>query len=220
MEYVAYYRVSTAKQGASGLGLDAQQAAVASYNIVSCYTEVESGKCNTRPQLEAALEDARKRNATLLVAKLDRLSRNVAFISKLMESGVAFVAADNPTANKLLLHIMAAFAEHERDAISQRTRDALAQAKLRGTKLGNPNPQASLSKGKATQQAKAKAYTDNVMAVVRELQGNGIASLYGIANALNARGITTRRGNTWTRCGVSKLLVAGTSLPQQQPSHC
>ncbi len=139
--FVAYYRVSTDKQGQSGLGLDAQRHAVASYlsgraDIVAEFTEVESGKKHDRPQLAAALAECRWRRAKLVIAKLDRLARNVYFISGLMESGVEFVAGDMPEANRLTLHILAAVAEHEREMISKRTKEALAVAKTRGTRLG------------------------------------------------------------------------------------
>lgn len=143
MKAIAYYRVSTTKQGVSGLGLEAQQSAVeqyakGKYNIINSYVEIESGKRNNRPKLLEALEECKRSNATLIIAKLDRLGRNVVFIASLMESKIDFVCVDNPHANKLMLHIMAAFAEHEREIISQRTKDALKAAKKRGTKLGNP----------------------------------------------------------------------------------
>src|SRR5260370_29481903 len=142
-DFIAYYRVSTDRQGASGLGLDAQRQAVAGFigtgQLVAEFTEIESGRRHTnRPQLLAALAECRKRRATLVIAKLDRLARNVAFISALMESGADFVCCDNPNASPLLLHMLAAFAEHERQQISERTKAALAAAKARGTKLGNP----------------------------------------------------------------------------------
>src|SRR5262245_37959784 len=141
---IAYYRVSTDKQGTSGLGLDAQRQAVGSFvagggEIVAEYTEIESTR-NKRPELHAALEACRKHKATLLIARLDRLARNVAFISHLMESRVDFVAVDMPEANRLAIHILAAVAEHEREMISKRTQAALRAAKARGTVLGNPNP--------------------------------------------------------------------------------
>jgi DNA invertase Pin-like site-specific DNA recombinase len=142
--FVAYYRVSTDKQGRSGLGLEAQREAVRSFlnggnwSLADAVTEVESGKRNDRPELDRALGLCRLYGATLVVAKLDRLARNVAFISKLMESGVDFVAVDFPQANRLTVHILAAVAEHEAAMISQRTRAALAAAKARGVKLGNP----------------------------------------------------------------------------------
>ncbi len=141
---VTYLRVSTDRQGQSGLGLDAQRAAVAAYvagrPVLGEFVEVESGRKDDRPQLAAALALCRQRRAVLVIAKLDRLARSVAFISNLMASGVEFVAADMPQANRLTVHILAAVAEHEREMISQRTKAALAAAKARGTRLGNPRP--------------------------------------------------------------------------------
>ena len=141
---VANYRVSTERQGQSGLGLDAQRSAVAAYaagrDLLGEFVEVESGRKDNRPQLAAALALCRQKRAVLVIAKLDRLARSVAFISNLMESGVEFVAVDMPQANRLTLHILAAVAEHEREMISQRTRSALAAAKVRGIRLGNPRP--------------------------------------------------------------------------------
>jgi DNA invertase Pin-like site-specific DNA recombinase len=141
-KFVSYVRVSTAEQGQSGLGLEAQSQAVNDYvSHVSCdliaqFVEVESGSRNDRPQLKAAIDLCKKQKATLIIAKLDRLARNVAFISTLMESGISFLAADNPHANKLMIHMLAAFAEHERDQIRARTKAALAAAKARGVVLG------------------------------------------------------------------------------------
>ncbi len=152
MKAVPYYRVSTSGQARSGLGFDAQRAAVAQYcsgrdcNIVGEFTEVESGKLNTRPELAKALHLAKVTGATLVVAKLDRLSRNVAFLAALQDSGARFIAADMPEANELTVHIMAAVAQAERKAISRRTKEALAAAKVRGAKLGNPNGAAALIK--------------------------------------------------------------------------
>ena len=139
-KFVAYFRVSTDRQGQSGLGLEAQRSAVSAYlnggswTMIAEFTEVESGKHGDRPQLAAALAACKKHKAKLVIAKLDRLSRNLAFIATLMDSGVEFVAVDNPHANKLTLHILAAVAQHEREMISQRTRDALQAAKTRGTR--------------------------------------------------------------------------------------
>jgi len=143
MKAIAYYRVSTTKQGVSGLGLEAQQSSVeqyaqGKYQIVNSYIEVESGKKNNRPKLLLALEECKKKGYTLIIAKLDRLGRNVAFIANLMEAKVEFIAVDNPHANRLMLHLLAAFAEHEREMISKRTKEALKAAKMRGVKLGNP----------------------------------------------------------------------------------
>src|SRR3954454_18915621 len=161
-KFVAYYRVSTQKQGASGLGLDAQRKAVADYldggrwSLVAEFTEVESGKRNDRPELAKALATCRRTGATLIIAKLDRLARNVAFVSNLMEAGVEFVAVDFPTANRLTIHILAAVAEHEREMISARTKDALVAAKARGTRLGNPNGLTAEARTQGTAVAVAK----------------------------------------------------------------
>ena len=144
--FVAYYRVSTEKQGRSGLGLEAQQEAVrthlngGNWHLAAEVVEIESGKRNDRPKLAEALRLCRLHGATLIIAKLDRLARNVAFISNLMESGVEFTAVDFPQANRLTVHILAAVAEHEREMISKRTKDALAAAKARGVKLGGVRP--------------------------------------------------------------------------------
>jgi DNA invertase Pin-like site-specific DNA recombinase len=158
--FVAYYRVSTERQGRSGFGLEAQQAAVASFinsgtELVAAFTEIESGKRNERPALAQALEACRRHRAKPVIAKLDRLSRNLAFIAMLMESGVEFVAVDNPHANKLTVHILAAVAQHEREMISQRTKDALAAAKRRGVCLGNPTLAKAAKHGTAATKAAA-----------------------------------------------------------------
>jgi DNA invertase Pin-like site-specific DNA recombinase len=143
-KFVAYYRVSTDRQRKSGLGLEAQRKAVHDYlnggtwSLVGDFTEIESGKRNKRPELEKALAVCKRQKAKLVIAKLDRLSRNLAFIATLMDSGVEFVAVDNPHANKLTVHILAAVAQHEREMIAQRTKDALQAAKARGVVLGNP----------------------------------------------------------------------------------
>lgn len=149
--FIAYYRVSTDKQGKSGLGLDAQRQAVAGFvagrgEIVAEHTEIESTR-NKRPELHAALEACRKHKATLLIARLDRLARNVAFISNLMESRVDFLAVDMPEANRLTIHILAAVAEHEREMISKRTKAALQAAKARGTALGKPQSPSRVASG-------------------------------------------------------------------------
>src|SRR3954453_14161932 len=144
--FIAYYRVSTQAQGASGLGLEAQRAAVLAYldggswHLADEFVEVESGRKDDRPELAKALAACRRLGATLVIAKLDRLARRVSFVSALMDSGVEFVAVDFPTANKLTIHILAAVAEHEREMIAKRPKDALAAAKARGRKLGWANP--------------------------------------------------------------------------------
>jgi DNA invertase Pin-like site-specific DNA recombinase len=216
-KWVAYYRVSTAKQGKSGLGLDAQRKAVSDYlnggnwALAAEYTEIESGKrSDNRPQIAAALAACKKLKAKLIVAKLDRLARNVAFISKLMESGVEFVACDMPIANKLTIHILAAVAEHEREVISQRTKDALAEAKKRlakqGKKLGNPNIAQAAKIGAATNRENADQFAANTLPVIREIQANGVTSLRGIARVLNARGVPSARGTPWSPVAVSNII--------------
>lgn len=208
-KFVSYVRVSTQRQGASGLGLDAQRKAVADYlngragELVEEFTEVESGRRNDRPQLAAALVACRKHRATLLIAKLDRLARNVAFVANLMESGVEFVAVDMPMANRLTVHILAAVAEHERDAISARTKAALAAAKARGRHLGwsieeRREEQLKASRrGADSGRSRADAFAANVAPVVESIRASGISTLAGIADALNARGVRTARGGMW-----------------------
>jgi DNA invertase Pin-like site-specific DNA recombinase len=178
-EFIAYYRVSTDRQGASGLGLAAQRQAVARFigagHLVAEYTEVESGKKHrNRPQLLAALADCRKRRAVLLIARLDRLARNVAFIANLMESGVDFVAVDMPTANRLTIHILAAVAEHERETISTRTKAALAEAKRRGTRLGNPRLAEARALALATHRARRPALEVLKLITNWKEQGKGL----------------------------------------------
>lgn len=209
-KYIAYYRVSTDRQGRSGLGLDAQRRAVEEYfnggswQLVAEYTEVESGKSvANRPELQAALAQCRKERAKLVIAKLDRLGRNVAFIASLMESHVEFLAVDNPHASRLVLHIMAAFAEHEREQISQRTRAALAGAKARGVRLGNPK----LDRLNRPRRAQAEAYARELAPVLEELRGEGITTVRAVCDALNQRGVPTASGRgQWHLQTVQKLL--------------
>lgn len=220
---IAYYRVSTQRQGVSGLGLDAQQTAVTAYagttngELVASYTEVESGRKNDRPELTKAIRHAKALRATLVIAKVDRLARNVAFIANLMDSGIDFIACDMPQANRLTLHIMAAVAEAEAVAISERTKVALAAAKARGVKLGatrdgNPTllPE-HRAKGAA---ACAKRWADEmaecyaeVAPVAVELRDSGL-SLREIGARLDALRYTTRAGKPWTAIQVSRLLKA------------
>lgn len=220
MKYVAYLRVSTARQGQSGLGLDAQRAAIDSFisqrngKLLEAFVEIESGRINTRPELAKALHLAKVTGATLAIAKLDRLSRNAAFLLTLQDSGARFVAADMPDANELTVGIMALVAQQERQAISKRTTEALQVAKARGTRLGNPNGAAALrraNRGNAAAISAAKAianaHADALVPIIRELQESGSITLGSIADELNSRGILTPRGRTWHRSSVANLLA-------------
>lgn len=214
-KFIAYYRVSTDRQGRSGLGLEAQREAVTTYlnggnwQLVGEFVEVESGKRHdNRPQLAAAMAACRKHKATLVIAKLDRLARNVAFIANLMEAKVEFVAVDFPTASRLTLHIMAAFAEHEREMISARTKAALAAKKARGEPVGNLVNFAEVSaKGRAIVTAKADQHAANVMPIIDQIKATGATSYRAIASALNHRGIKTARGGTWAATTVRNVLL-------------
>ena len=209
---IPYYRVSTARQGQSGLGLEAQKKSVHDFaranslHLLTEYTEVESGGNNKRPVLLQALAACKKENAILLIAKLDRLGRNVAFISALMASDVEFLAVDNPSANKLFVHIMAAFAEHERDMISARTKDALKAAKRRGVELGF-NGKYVLSK----MNREASAEFDKKMApLIKTLQAQGFTTVRAISAELNRLGVPTYRnqGQKWHLATVHKIMKA------------
>jgi len=208
-DFIAYYRVSTDRQGASGLGLDAQRQAVAGFigtgQLVAEFTEIESGRRHTnRPQLLAALTECRKRRAALLIARLDRLARNVAFIANLMESGVDFVAVDMPQATRLTIHILAAVAEHEREMISTRTQAALAEAKRRGTKLGNPRLEEARSLAVAAHHARRPAPEVCKLMTDWKAQGKGLRE---IARDLNRLNIRTPRGCQWYASSVRNHLM-------------
>uniref|UniRef100_Q47D48 Resolvase, N-terminal n=1 Tax=Dechloromonas aromatica (strain RCB) TaxID=159087 RepID=Q47D48_DECAR len=216
---VSYHRVSTSKQGSSGLGLEAQQASIEAYrnrigaSLVASFTEVESGKNNERPELLKALHHAQVTGSILVIAKLDRLSRNAAFLLTLRDSGVKFVAADMPEANNLTVGIMALVAQEEREAISRRTKEALQAAKARGTKLGNPNGAAALLKagkgnaaGVVAVKAKAEEYAKQMRPVIEHLQAQGKTSLGALAEALNGGGYRTPRGGAWHKTSVGNLL--------------
>lgn len=210
--FVAYYRVSTDRQGRSGLGLEAQREAVACFlaghpsaALLGEFTEVESGKRADRPQLAAALALARRRQATLVIAKLDRLARSVAFIAGLMEGGAPFVACDNPHATPLTIHILAAVAQHEREAISARTKAALAVAKARGTRLGNPDAAPARVLAAAANRAAAARRAEAVRPLAERLTGQGL-SLRAIARELEERRIPTARGGRWYAASVRVLL--------------
>lgn len=217
--FTAYYRVSTAKQGRSGLGLAAQRETVLGYvggadNLTAEFTEVESGRKSDRPQLAAALRHCRATGAVLAVAKLDRLARDVAFLSNLMNSGVEFVAVDFPEANRLTLHIMAAVAEYEARITSERTRAALQAAKARGQRLGNPHGADALrraDRGNAAAvqavQAQAQDRAATLHDMVQDIQAGGVTSLAGIAAELTQRGARTARGGLWHASSVKRLLT-------------
>jgi len=209
--FIAYYRVSTDRQGRSGLGLDAQRSAVAGYvagkgELAAEFTEIESGKRNDRPQLVAALTACRRQRAVLVIAKLDRLARNVAFIAGLMESGAEFVAVDMPEASPLTLHIMAAFAEHERAMISQRTREALAAAKKRGTRLGNPRAALAAPLAHQANRNQADAFAAPLLPLIESLRRQGM-SLAAIAEELNRRHIPTARRRQWKPQTVANAIM-------------
>ena len=205
--FVAYYRVSTVKQGQSGLGLDAQKTAIEKYlnggnwKLTGEFVEVESGKKKNRPQLNAALALCKKQKATLVIAKMDRLARNLHFISGLMESRIEFLAVDNPNANRLTVQILAAVAEDEARAISARTKAALASAKARGVILGKHG--ATL--GKENHERAMKSAND-LTATIKGLRENGICTQREVASALNARGIATPQGKRWHSTSVYRLL--------------
>jgi DNA invertase Pin-like site-specific DNA recombinase len=213
--FVAYLRVSTVRQGESGLGLEAQRAAVEAFarhhggGIVACFVEVETGKRSDRPELAKALEAARKAKATLLIAKLDRLARNVAFIANLMDAGVEFLACDQPFASRLTLHILAAVAEDEARRISERTKAALQAAKARGRKLGSPIAAKTVANARAARSAYAAKANEGTRAIVHDPQVRGVSGLSEIARCLQARGIKTPAGRTaWQPVQVSRLLAA------------
>jgi DNA invertase Pin-like site-specific DNA recombinase len=211
-KFIAYYRVSTDRQGKSGLGLDAQRKAVEDYlnggrwTLVDTFTEIESGKHADRPELEKALAACKKQKAKLCIAKLDRLSRNLAFIATLMESGVEFVAVDNPHANKLTIHILAAVAQHEREMISERTKAALAAAKRRGQVLGNPSLAEAAKLGTAATKRNARRFAANIRPIIDEIMRAGATSHNAIATKLNERNVRTARGGTWTHVQVGAIL--------------
>lgn len=217
---VAYYRVSTDKQGRSGLGMEAQHAAVEALCrerrwelIAPPFQEVESGKRDDRPELLNAIERCRQTGATLVVAKLDRLSRNVAFLATLQDSGIQFIAADMPEANELTVHIMAAVAQAERKVISVRTKQALEAARARGTKLGNPigvaafNGRCGSAAGVEASKRKADAHALLLRPVIERMQSQGHTSLGAIGRLLNEEGMRTPRGGQWHSSSVRNLLA-------------
>lgn len=212
-KFIAYYRVSTQKQGASGLGLEAQKDAVGrflnggAWELVGEYVEIETGKgadaLVKRPQLKAALAASRKEGATLVIAKLDRLARNVHFVSGLMESKVKFVACDMPEANELTIHIMAAFAEHEAKRISQRTKDALAVAKSRGVVLGRAGS-ANLRPNVEARQKAADDFAKKLRPLFEGMKARGL-SQRGMVAELNSIGVPAQKGGKWLLSQVQRV---------------
>ena len=206
-KYVSYLRVSTQRQGQSGLGIEAQRAAVEGYlasiggSLIAEHIEVESGANKNRPILVKSIAQAKRAGATLVIAKLDRLARSVAFVSALMETGVEFVAVDFPAANKLLIHIMAAVAEHERLLISQRTKAALAMAKLRGVRLG-VNGERLAERHKAA----AMEFAVRLRLPILQAVEDGLSTLQSIAERLNREGYATREGASWSPSGVRRII--------------
>lgn len=217
-KFISYLRVSTARQGSSGLGVEAQRAAVQAYlnggnwTLVEEFTEVESGKNTSRPELAAALAACRLHGATLVVAKLDRLSRNAAFLLNLQDSGVKFVAADNPVVNDMVVGMLAVVAQFEGKMISERTKAALAAAKARGVKLGSPRPisrRAQLSGAKASAHQRKLLAADWNKAALRSVTAcySAAGTLAGAAQLLNKRGVPARRGGTWSAAQVRRVLL-------------
>lgn len=213
-KFVAYYRVSTTGQGESGLGLEAQRMAVQTYlaanagaELVAEFTEIESGKKKNRPELAEALKLCKRRKAMLIIAKLDRLARNVHFISGLMESRVDFLACDNPHATRLMVHMLAAFAEHEREMISQRTKEGLRAAKARGAILG-----ANGHKLGRENRAKADQHAQDVIELVRTIPDDLRQTVTDLTREMNARAIPTAKGGQWHRQGVYRLLQRFSNL--------
>ncbi|TIL49096.1 recombinase family protein [Mesorhizobium sp.] len=214
---ISYLRVSTDRQGKSGLGLEAQRQAIArfveaeGFEIVGEFVEVETGKGSDalakRPQLAAALAAAKKAGCSIVVAKLDRLSRDVAFISGLMSRQIPFIVSElGVNVSSFMLHVYAAVSEQERLVISQRTKEALAQARLRGVKLGGPKLAEAQQRSQEVRGAQADAFARNIRPVIDQIRASGVSSLRGIATALNNRGIATPRGGPWGPVQVSAVL--------------
>ncbi len=221
-KFVAYYRVSTQRQGRSGLGLEGQRDSVAAYvwsaagRVLAEFTEVESGKRNDRPELHKAIRRAKVTGARLIIAKLDRLSRSAAFLLQLRDSGVRFIAADLPNADETVVGIMAVIAQREREMIAQRTKEALAVARKRlakhGRRLGNPNGAAALRRaalGNSAAIAVVKAGADlraeDMRETLADIVADGCASLAAIAAELNQREIEAPRGGRWYPASVARL---------------
>jgi DNA invertase Pin-like site-specific DNA recombinase len=217
-QFIAYYRVSTARQGRSGLGLEAQQAEIEAYvdgrgEIISQFTEIESGKVNSRPELAAALAQCKATGSTLIIAKLDRLARKVAFVANLMEAGVPFIVANQPNADPFRLHIEAAINEDEGRKISERTQAALRAARERGVKLGFAAPSRLQGQRMASEAGvrgnieRAERHAAKVRPIIRTIQAAGAITLRDIAGQLNELGVLTARGGRWHPSTVNSILA-------------
>ena len=214
-KFIAYYRVSTHKQGQSGLGLEAQQKAVVNFlnggdwSLVTEFREIETGKgsdaLDRRPQLKAAIDTAKQHKATLIIAKLDRLARNVHFVSGLLESGVDFVCADMPQANKVMLQMYSVMAEWERDQISARTKAALSAAKARGVVLGAAGA-VNLKPNIEERQQAASAFAGKLKGVIEGMVARGL-SQRAMCNELNQLGVKTARGGTWSLVQLQRVMA-------------
>ncbi|MGL4961961.1 MAG: recombinase family protein [Inquilinus sp.] len=212
--FVSYLRVSTKKQGDSGLGLEAQRAAIEQYlagrPLLAEHLEVESGKRNDRPQLQHALATCRATGATLLIARLDRLARNAAFLLSLRDAGVEFIAVDQPNANRLTVGILALIAEDEAEKISARTKAALAAAKARGVQLGSPgnlrNHALGTSHSAVARSQAAQARALDIKHIIDDVRAQGVTSTTGITSMLNQRSVPAPRGGSWTTTQTQRLL--------------
>lgn len=215
--FISYHRVSTEKQGRSGLGLEAQRMAVADYlnggdwELLHEFVEIESGRRKDRPQLKAALDMCKRDKATLVIAKLDRLARNVAFVATLLEGRIKFVCCDMPEADSTMLHIYSAMAEREAIKTSERTKAALMAARARGKLLGwsiasrVEEQRVASQRGAAANRSHADQFANNVLPVIESIRAAGISTFAGIATALNARGVATARGGHWYAATVRRL---------------
>ena len=212
IKFVSYVRVSTSAQGVSGLGLEAQRESIARFiansenKVVAEFTEIESGKRADRPELTKAVELCKSCGYTLLVPKLDRLARNLHFITTLQQSKVNFVAVDNPHATPFVIHILCAVAEAEAVAISRRTKEALEACKRRGVKLGNPKPEIAAKLATVANQAQADDYSGRLLPVIQEIQRANVTSLRGIAHCLNVRGFVSRTGKPFAAQTVKNII--------------
>ena len=208
MIFIGYYRVSSQKQGQRGLSLEAQKVAVRRYvtgqlgaELVADFVEVESGTRNSRPGLAQAMAECRRRKGILIIAKLDRLARNVAFVSSLLESNVDFIACDQPHASRMMLQILSVFAEHEARVISERTKAALTAAKARGTQLGKHGKVLALQ-----HKQDAKRFAEIAAGSIEEARRDGATTFTAVADHLNRAGVPTREGSKWHPITVSRVL--------------